>query len=171
MTAAPEASYALRLLTGTAADIELGQALVREYVEATAQEMAGPGEGADLDRILPYIPDYHDFAAKYGVPGAFFLVAEWERIAGGGVGVARYDAATCEMNRLWVRPPHRGLGAGRALAVESIERARSLGYRRMLLDVLTSRTGPTALYRSLGFVDCEPIHEYAFPTLALALDL
>ncbi|MCZ7535952.1 MAG: GNAT family N-acetyltransferase [Acidimicrobiia bacterium] len=163
--------FNLRVLTASTGDREVGQQLVREYVEHTAREMTEPGGAPDLEAILPYIPDYHDFAAKYHAPGALFLVAERDGVACGGVGVARYEGTTCEMNRLWVRPEHQGHGAGRALVAESLSHARTRGYERMVLDVLTSRTGPIALYRSLGFADCESIHEYTFEVVPLALDL
>lgn len=161
----------IRRLTADAPDVALGTALVREYVEATAAEMAGPGGQPDIDTILPYVPDYHDVAPRYLVEGAAFLVAELDGEALGGVGVTRVDAATCEMNRLWVRPGRRRGGLGRALAEASLHEARALGYRRMLLDVLPSRTGAMALYRALGFREVDAIHDYTFSMVAFARDL
>lgn len=171
MTRAAEPSITVRALTGASHDLALGSLLVREYVEATAREMAEPGDEPDLDLILPYIPDYHDFAGRYAQGGAGFLVAEVAGEVAGGVGITPYDSTACEMNRLWVRAEHQGAGAGRALAVASLEHARSLGYRRMILDALTSRTRAIALYRSIGFTDTDPVHEYAFDVVALAIDL
>ena len=163
--------FAVRALSSAESDLEIGRCLVREYVEATAAEMAGVGEEPDLDLILPYIPDYHDFAAKYAARGAVFLVAESVEAVAGGVGISPYEDKTCEMNRLWVRPEQQGRGAGRALAVDSLVHARALGYRRMVLDVLPSRNRPIALYRSLGFTDTAPVHEYSFEMVSLTLDL
>jgi ribosomal protein S18 acetylase RimI-like enzyme len=39
------------------------------------------------------------------------------------------------------------------------------------LDVVPTRTHAVALYRSLGFVDAEPIHEYPFAMVPLGRDL
>ncbi len=39
---------------------------------------------------------------------------------------------------------------------------RRLGFRRMILDVLASRTNAIALYESLGFTEVPPIHTYEF---------
>jgi len=65
--------FAVRALSSSESDLEIGRRLVREYVEATALEMAEVGEEPDLDLILPYIPDYHDFAGRYAQSGAAFL--------------------------------------------------------------------------------------------------
>ena len=52
-----------------AEDHELGLALVREYVEATALEM-----GVPVDEIIRIVPDYHNFPNGY-FPGGDFLLA------------------------------------------------------------------------------------------------
>ncbi|MGH8991296.1 MAG: GNAT family N-acetyltransferase [Acidimicrobiia bacterium] len=81
------------------------------------------------------------------------------------------ETGTCELKRVYVRPAGRRQGAGTQLARAMIERARSLGYRRAVLDVMPSRTGAVALWHLLGFRDCAPYRTYSFPMTAMALDL
>jgi ribosomal protein S18 acetylase RimI-like enzyme len=154
----------IRELTDAPADVAVGLELVREYVIATAAET-----GHDVELILPIIPELHDFAGWYLRRGAF-LIAETDGIAG-GVGVTPRTDGLCEMNRLWIRPGFRRIGLARTLCEASLDAARALGFRRMALDVVPERTAAIALYRSLGFTDSPPIHEYPFAMIPLARDL
>jgi len=55
------------------------------------------------------------------------------------------------MKRLYVRSTFRGSGAGRELVNSLTVEARSIGYKRMMLDTLPSMTEAHKLYRTLGF--------------------
>jgi putative acetyltransferase len=137
-------------------DVALGTELVREYMLATADEI-----DQDVATILPFLPDLDDFAGRYFRGGAF-LVADVDGDVGGCVGVTPIDASTCEMNRLWVRPPFRRRGLARELSIASMTVAQRLGFERMILDVLVSRSGAIALYESLGFTETDAAHDYPF---------
>jgi len=60
---------------------------------------------------------------------------------------------TCELKRLWTTPEARGLGAGRALTVAAMAKARELGYKEMLLDTLEIFKAAKKLYDQCGFVE------------------
>ena len=159
-----------RVLTASADDVALGTALVVEYIEATIADSEAYGEPLPRAVTPMLFPEVSDFRAVYRPPGAAYLVTEVAGEVAAGVGVMPLDGAarTCEMKRLWVRPPYRGAGVARALCVALLDEARRLDYGRMVLDVMPQRTVAIALYRSLGFTDSVPTHEYPFSMIFLA---
>lgn len=158
-------------------DAALGQALVVEYVEATFAESESYGEAVPRTLTRSLFPEAYDFAAVYCEAGFAYLVAESDDRIAGGVGLKPLrdanhpDVATCEMKRMWVRPEFRRRGTARELAVGLLDHARACRYERMVLDVTPQRVGAIALYRSLGFADCAPTHDYPFSMVFLARSL
>ena len=120
--------------------------LIEEYVRSL---------GIDLD-FQEIDLELSDLAAIYGPPGGLVLVAFAEGELAGCVALRPLDPATCEMKRLYVRPAFRGTGLGKELAVELIERARTLGYERMRIDTLPQMQAARKLYAGLGFREIEP---------------
>ncbi len=130
-------------------DFDEASVLFREY-------------GASLDIDLGFQGFEEETATlpgKYAGPkGALVLASDAGGQTIGCVGVRPFDRpGACEMKRLYVRPPGRGCGAGRALALQAIRFASAAGYREMLLDSLPGMEAAIQLYRSLGF---EPIPPY-----------
>ena len=112
------------------------------------------------------------FETEYAPPTGTFLLARHNNEFVGCGALRRFSAIDCEMKRLYVRPAGRKLGLGRQIAVALINEARSLGYKRMLLDTLPTMQSAQSLYKSLGF---EPTQPYRFNpiegTSFLKLDL
>lgn len=113
-----------------------------------------------------------------GLPGAYALPAGQLLLAfiadepAGCVAYRNLGNGVCEMKRLYVRPVHRGKGLGRKLAETAIHHAREAGYVSMRLDSLSSLTGATRLYGSLGFVGIpayrhNPLSDAVFMELVL----
>ncbi|MDT0341675.1 GNAT family N-acetyltransferase [Streptomyces litchfieldiae] len=81
-----------------------------------------------------------------------------------------------EFRMLAVRPSARGRGAGEALVLECLRRARRLGKRRVVLSSQSQMHTAHRLYERLGFVraperDWEPIPGMALHVFALDLSL
>lgn len=143
-------------------DVEAVRGLFLEYQESLGIDLCFQG----FDREVAELP------GDYTRPAGCLLVARDDGAAVACVGLRRLDAATCEMKRLYVRPSHRGLGLGRALAEAVISEARLVGYVRMRLDTLPSMSEAAVLYERLGFRDIEPYAENPVPGARfLQLDL
>lgn len=180
---------------GDALDLAAARRILGDYLDTTAVEMleardeAAGSTRAEVDDFLRGImPDVLDPVSAYAPDDCVLLIAE--STSGppgvvGCVGITPVDeahthpsatgsadlAVTCEMNRLYVAPSHRGGGVARALIDSSREWARSHGYRRMILDVVPYRTGAIALYRSMGFRDGAAVVDHPVCTVPLECDL
>lgn len=136
--------------------------LIEQYGASLDVDLSFQDFSGELDRL----------PAEYGAPSGAMRLARDGSAYVGCVGVRRLDAERAEMKRLYVVPHARGRGVGRLLAQASVEAARALGCRQLLLDTLPSMREAHALYRSMGF---RAVPAYRFNPVAgtayLALDL
>jgi len=97
------------------------------------------------------VPDLFDFGAHYEAPaGAFFVVRDGGVVVG-SVGVARLDAVTVEIHRLYLDAALRGRGIGRALMQAAIGWCRQHGLVRVTLWSDTRFDAAHRLYSAMGF--------------------
>ena len=104
-----------------------------------------------------------------GLPGAYvppdgrlgLLLGEGE--TAGCVALRRFDAARCEMKRLYVRPRFRGRGLGEVLLDWILAEARLAGYREMVADTMPAMTTALAMYDRRGFERTGPYADDATP--------
>jgi putative acetyltransferase len=120
--------------------------LFSEYVESL---------GFDLD-FQDYEREFAELPGEYTPPDGCLLVAYYDSAVAGCVALRKFGDRVCEMKRLYVRPGFRGKSIGKALAAKVIDRAKGLGYEKMTLDTVPSMAEAIALYKSLGFEECEP---------------
>ena len=143
------------------ADQEIVRLLFEEYAASLGFDLSFQNFQQELS-ALP---------GDYAPPGGCVLlaVAEAARVpeateeVAGCVALRPLETRVCEMKRLYVRPAHRGTGAGRLLADAVIAEGRARGYQTMRLDTVPSMERARALYRSLGFRDIPP---YRFNPIA-----
>jgi putative acetyltransferase len=88
----------------------------------------------------------------YAPPNGRLLLVTSNGDPAGCVALHKLESDTCEMKRLYVRPPYRGKGLGRQLAEKIITEARQLKYKKLRLDTVepVMKTA-VAMYRQLGF--------------------
>lgn len=99
--------------------------------------------------------DIEDRTKFYPPSGRFYLV----RHAGRDIGVGclrQLLPAVGEVQRMYIQPQARGLGAGRILVERLLKDAASLGYRTVRLESLRALDVAHRLYRSVGFREVEP---------------
>lgn len=143
----PAPTYKLRPITA-ADDAAIEQVVRTVLVEFGANKPGFAWADPELGRLSSV---YHTAATP---PAAYWVVdAPGLGIVGGG-GYAQLDGAEpglCELQKMYLLPKARGLGAGRALINQCIKSAAKSGYQRMYLETLRSMTAAQALYRSVGF--------------------
>lgn len=125
--------------------MQVVRALFREYAASLGFDLCFQG----FERELAELP------VCYTPPDGRLLLAEDGVKSAGCVALRPLSNEACEMKRLYVRPGYRGQGVGRQLAMAIIEEARSIGYRTMKLDTISTMAEAIALYRSLGFRETE----------------
>jgi len=117
-------------------------------------------EYACMPGVAPCVEDFERevsaLPGSYAPPDGRLLLAfnEGADSAEGAIGCAalrKLHEQVCEMKRVYVRPAFRGHGAGRTMVEELIKEARSMGYKRLLLDTLPIMDKAHKLYRSLEF--------------------
>lgn len=149
---------------GTAAHYAAFAGMVRDYVGWLRARYADDGaflsavfDHQSLDAELAALPE------KYGPPRGRTLLAVADGTPVGCVAYRAMTDAACEMKRLFVGPAGQGRGLGRKLCEALFETARADGYKVMRLDTADRLAEAIALYRSLGFRDCPPFHDYPEP--------
>jgi GNAT superfamily N-acetyltransferase len=134
------AGYAIRPAAG-AADVDAARTLFREYAAWLQEDLCFQGFAEEL-ATLP---------GKYAPPDGRLFLACRDAVPVGCVALRRFDGDTGEVKRLYVKPDHRGHRVGHALAATVIAAARTIGYRRLVLDTLERMAAARSLYAAAGF--------------------
>ncbi len=111
-----------------------------------------------FDREVETLP------GEYGPPrGALFLAVREKRPVGLGA-LRPLRAGVGEAKRIYVRPEARGCGLGRRITRAILDRARVLGYERVVLDTLPKMAAAIHIYRAMGFVPIPAYWAHPYPS-------
>jgi ribosomal protein S18 acetylase RimI-like enzyme len=128
---------------------EAARGLFEEYAAQLGVDLCFQGFASELTRL----------SDMYGPPSGCLLLIMSAGVAVGCGAVRSFAPKACEMKRLYIRPSARGASLGRCMAESLVQRARSLGYEKMLLDTLPGMLAAQSLYRSLGFQETAPYYD------------
>jgi predicted N-acetyltransferase YhbS/DNA-binding MarR family transcriptional regulator len=101
------------------------------------------------------LSDPHGEIIKHG---GLVLFAKLDGKIVGTVALIRHDVKTFELTKMSVAKKVRGHQIGRKLALTALERAKSMGAKKMVLLTSPKLAPANNLYRSLGFVEA-PIEQ------------
>ncbi len=122
--------------------------LVTEYFEIVVAGLAGFGIS-----IPPSVPveNMMNNLDLFVPPKGRAFVAEAESGTQGMAFLKPLAGDQIELKRLYVTPETRGSGLGRRLLHHSMDAARGLGMRELLLDTITPLKAAISLYEREGF--------------------
>jgi putative acetyltransferase len=131
-------------VTTSGPQLDLIRTLFSEYASELNVDLCFQKFDEELDKPLK----------KYGPPAGALLLAFWNDQPAGCIALQEIrQGEVCEMKRLYTRPPFRKFGIGEELVKRLLTTARTLGYRKMVLDTLEKLQPAIKLYKRHGFVN------------------
>ena len=153
MTAAAIELFAV----GDAATREAARYLIAEYLRWIASAAAASyGLSFDVDAMVT--SDLEDRSKFYPPGGRFYVIRCGELYVGVGC-LKHITPSVAEIQRMYVQPHVRGVGAGRFLLQQLLSDARAIGYEVVRLESLKFLSAAHALYKSVGFAEITPYAE------------
>lgn len=97
--------------------------------------------------------DYAIFDLYRHRRSAYYVAVRDNRIVGGAglFPLANEDWGTCELQRMYLLPQHRGRGVGQDLLDACLQTARSLGFERCYAETVSEMSTAIAFYERNGF--------------------
>jgi GNAT superfamily N-acetyltransferase len=137
-----------------AATREAARGLIAEYVRWIAS-VAAASYGLSFDVDAMVASDIEDRAKFYPPSGRFYVIRREDATVGVGC-LKRITPSVAEIQRMYVQPHVRGVGAGRFLLQQLLSDARAIGYEVVRLESLKFLSAAHALYKSVGFAEITP---------------
>jgi GNAT superfamily N-acetyltransferase len=132
------------------------EAILREYLmwcgERLAADYAVVFDDLDAARAAHHREFTQELPHLLGPRGRLLVARADSGVVGVGA-LKPVDSTVAEIKRMYVRPPARGRGIGRAILERLLADARAIGYQVARLETIKFMTEAHALYRSRGFQD------------------
>src|SRR2546423_10528899 len=142
------------LLVEDASTRDAARSLIEEYLRWIASSAATSyGLSFDVDAMVT--SDLEDRAKFYPPDGRFYVIRHSNAYVGVGC-LKRLTPTVAEVQRMYVQPHVRGIGAGRRLVEQLLTDARAIGYKVVRLESLKFLSAAHALYKSVGFLEIPP---------------
>lgn len=125
---------------------------VKRVVFSTLIEYGLTPDSSTTDKDLDSIEE------SYFLKGGYFGVVEQNNQIVATVGLHRENDTTCELRKMYCLRSARGQGLGKQLLEFSIQKARELGFTRMVLETASPLKEAIGLYKKYGFVHFKPDH-------------
>lgn len=102
--------------------------------------------------------------------GAFELIEDRGRLIG-TVGLYPIDEGVCELRKMYLLPEARGTGLGKYILERTVDQAKHLGFRKVVLETSSKLVAAIQLYRRFGFSPIRLAHPSPRADQAYELDL
>lgn len=110
--------------------------------------------GANHPNTVYYDPTTDTLFEMFQKKGAAYFVAEVNKEIVGGGGIYPTDGlppATCELVKMYLLPPVRGMGLGRTLIEKCLVFAKEAGYKQVYLESMPELKQALKVYARFGF--------------------
>lgn len=134
-------------------DTQRLKALISEYVAWLDMDLSYRGFDAEMA----------NFETLYTLPSGTFFLAEDAGRAVGCAGLLSHGPQVAELKRVFVQPALRGKHLGERLVGAVAQRARELGFRRLMLDAVPQTVHAQRLYLRMGFTPTPPYYADPVP--------
>ena len=126
---------------------------IAAIVRNVLMEMGAPKVGTAY--ADPYLDSLFEV---YTVPKSIYFVIEKDGKIIGGAGVMQLDNSDeniCELQKMYLLPEGRGLGLGKSLIDNCIEKATEFGFESCYIETMTYMEDAQKLYKKVGFYNLD----------------
>lgn len=124
---------------------KIAKELFEEYAAALNVDLCFQGFDEELKTLH----------LQYNLPkGCLVLIFEDFNVIGCAA-IREFKDQNCELKRMYLKPKYRGMSLGKKLLQFMFDKAKELGYTKMLLDTLPQMKQAQSLYAQFGFKQIE----------------